>query len=107
MQYLMILQVVIYVSHWKHGESFAIKRLLLTSDFGTISGKELAMSADSLLEIEGMSRIVGLFCKENGIDKRKANTIALCIEELGSNIINHGFSDGKHHSIDIRVLVKE
>ncbi len=54
-----------------------------------------------------MSRIAGLFCDENGIDRRRANAIALCIEELGTNIINYGFTDGKENSIDIRILVKD
>lgn len=37
----------------------------------------------------------------------KANKIAICIEELGTNIIEHGFIDGKRHSIDIRIIAKD
>lgn len=54
-----------------------------------------------------MSRIVTLFCQENGIGKEKARVLAHCIEELGVNIIRHGFNDGKPHAIDVRILAKE
>ena len=80
---------------------------LVGGDFGANPEKELSITADTMLEVVGMSRLAGLFCQENGIDKKKANALALCIEELGSNIIEHGFSDGKAHSIDMRILAKE
>jgi anti-sigma regulatory factor (Ser/Thr protein kinase) len=60
-----------------------------------------------MLEIIGMSRIAKLFCMENGIDKKKTNALSLCIEELGTNILEHGFADGKPHSIDLRILAKD
>ena len=60
-----------------------------------------------MTEVTGMSRLAGLFCQENGISKKKAYALALCIEELGSNVIKHGFDDGKPHSIDIRMLIKD
>lgn len=67
---------------------------------------ESAITADSILEIEGMSRLVWLFCQENGIDK-KTNKIAICIEELGTNIIKHGYVEEEDYSIDIRIIVKD
>ena len=32
--------------------------------------------------------------------------LSLCIEEMGGNIIQHGFSDGKQHYIYLRILAK-
>ena len=103
---LMILGALVYIHFWHVGGSFHDKRLLLHEDFGTAAGEELSISADTEMEIMGMSRLAGLFCQENGIDRKKANALALCIEELGTNIIKHGFNDGKPHSVDIRILVK-
>ncbi len=97
---------VFYVLFWKDGETFRDKRLLLRSGFGAKAGRELSISADSMTEVSGMSRLAKLFCEENGVDPKRAYKLALCIEELGSNIIRHGFPDGKPHSIDIRILVK-
>lgn len=45
--------------------------------------------------------------QENGIDKKKANKIAICIEELGTNIIEHGFVEEEDYSIDIRIIAKD
>lgn len=104
---IMLFLTFAFINRWNNGETFDIKRLLLSSGFGPANGAELAYSADSILEIEGISRLVGLFCKENGIDDKKANIIAICVEELGTNIIEHGFIDGKRHSIDIRIIAKD
>ena len=87
--------------------SFNIKRLLVPLQFGISDGREMEMSADTLLEISGMSRIAGLFCIENNINKVTANKLALCIEEIGTNIIEHGFKDKKPHTINIRIVVKD
>ena len=104
---IMLFLTFAFINRWNNGETFDIKRLLLSPEFGPANGAELAYSADSILEIEGISRLVGLFCKENGIDDKKANKIAICVEELGTNIIEHGFIDGKRHSIDIRIIAKD
>ena len=103
---LLCLVAYLYIRHWKHGEGFQAKRLLLADDFGTGDEKELTISATTMMEVVGMSNLVGVFCMENGVEKKKANALALCIEELGGNIIKHGFHDGKPHSIDIRILIK-
>jgi Na+-driven multidrug efflux pump/anti-sigma regulatory factor (Ser/Thr protein kinase) len=104
---VMLLFALVYVLFWKGGDRFDEKRLLVPRDFGIAAGEELSISADTMTEVVGMSRIAGLFCRENGIDRKKANALALCIEEMGRNIIEHGFTDGKEHSIDIRILLKD
>ena len=105
---VMLLVTVIYILCWDFGDSFSIKRLLLKENFGSKDGEaELNISADTMLEVIGMSRLAGLFCAEQGIDQKRANILALCIEEMGGNIMEHGFSDGKPHMIDMRILVKD
>ena len=48
------------------------------------------------------------FCEEHGFDRKKAYRTALCLEEMVTNIVEHGFtSDDKPHSIDIRVVAKD
>ena len=47
------------------------------------------------------------FCRDRGESRRNSSMIALCIEEMTNNIIQHGFTkDSKKHSIDIRLLFK-
>ena len=85
---------------------FDDKRLMVDKFFGKHEDREIEITADSMLEVVGMSRIAKLFCKENDVDERQANILALCIEEMGGNIIEYGFSDNKPHSLNMRIVVK-
>ena len=104
---LMIAGACVYILSWRDGKTFSVKRLLLPRGFGADSARVISISANTATEVSGMSRLAGLFCRENGVDAKKAAKLAICVEELGMNIIEHGFSDGKPHSIDIRLLVKD
>lgn len=92
---------------FQEGESFNTKRLLLSKRFFEDEGKELELVADSMLEVSGMSNLAMLFCMENGFSKKTAMLLSLCIEEMGGNIIKHGFTDGKKHYIYLRMLAKD
>ena len=58
----------------------------------------------SMEEVIGISGYVQDFCAGHGVDKKTAMLSALAVEEMAGNIVQHGFSDGKKHAIDIRVL---
>ena len=103
----LLITFIIIFTYEIDSSSFNIKRLLVPIKFGMNYGKEIEITADTQLEITGMSRIVGLFCTENNIDASTANKLALCIEEIGTNIIEHGFKDKKPHAINIRIVIKE
>lgn len=45
------------------------------------------------------------FCGQNGVDAKRQYYIFLCIEEIAVNIIKHGFTDGKEHYIDIKIVI--
>ena len=103
----LLIAVIIIYAYKIDSSSFNIKRLLVPIEFGMNNGKEMEITADTQLEITGMSRIAGLFCTENNIDVSTANKLALCIEEIGTNIIEHGFNDKKTHAINIRMVIKD
>ena len=44
------------------------------------------------------------FCESHGAEDSLAKKIHLCIEEFSGNVIKYGFTDGKKHSIDVRVI---
>ena len=96
---------MVYISR-QYGEKFRIKRLLLSPKFWQDEGKELELVADSMLEVSGMSGLSMKFCEENGFSKRTSMLLSLCIEEMGRNIIQYGFSDGKQQYIYLRILAK-
>lgn len=47
------------------------------------------------------------FCNGHGFERKSGMYIALAIEELANNIISYGFSDGKAHFIDIRIIASD
>ena len=47
------------------------------------------------------------FCLERGRDRRISNRVAVCIEEMASNVICHGFpQDGREHHLSVRLMHK-
>ncbi len=90
----------------QRGDTLTVKGLLLNKKFWKAQGKELELVADSMLEVSGMAGLSMKFCEENGFSKRTAMLLSLCVEEMGGNIIQHGFSDGKQHYIYLRIVAK-
>lgn len=60
----------------------------------------------SVLDIAVFSEDVRRFCIDNGIDEKCAGRLALCLEELGCNVLEHGFDPKKEEHLEIRVIVK-
>lgn len=58
-------------------------------------------------EVVNVSQRIIDFCSEHGVDSRHSMYAGLCMEELAGNVVSHGFSDGKKHSIDIRLMVDD
>ncbi len=81
--------------------------MLLPRGFGIPEKDRLERSLHNMDEVVAMSAEVVSFCKERGISSREANRLALCIEEMAGNVIEHGFDDGKPHHLDVRVMVKD
>lgn len=63
--------------------------LCLSADFR--DGKIFTGSATNLKEVVNLSEAARLFLLNNNVVRRKAMLVALCIEEMGSNIIRWGF----------------
>lgn len=45
------------------------------------------------------------FCREHGVEERKAYYAALCIEEMAANVVRYGFQKNGRHFLDIRVMI--
>ena len=63
-----------------------------------------AVSVNDLIQI---SQSVERHCLEAGADSRVARGMALSVEEIGTNIVQHGFIDGKSHVIELRLIKKQ
>lgn len=44
-------------------------------------------------------------CLSRSVSRRKSMLMALCMEELAENSIEHGFSDGRPHHLEIRFVI--
>ncbi|MBO4383912.1 MAG: ATP-binding protein [Clostridia bacterium] len=81
--------------------------LMLRKDFGVNENDCVERSVVSMDDVIALSVDVGEFCSSHGIGKKEANRVALCIEEMAGNVVEHGFADGKPHHLDVRVIVKD
>ena len=78
--------------------------LLLKQDFGASEDQTLEMNIASVADVAAASEAAVQFCLEHGQDARTANHIALCIEEMAGNVIQHGFAkDQKEHRLSVRI----
>ena len=81
--------------------------LFLPADFDVPEDDKLEAAASNMDEVINVSKAAYDFCERKNIDMKRGYYISLCIEEMAGNIIRHGFSDGKRHSIQIRMIYKE
>lgn len=65
-----------------------------------------SISENDMERAAELAREVFVFCEKNGTDRRTAHLMSLVTEEAVGNVIEHGFCDGKPHSIDLRVFRK-
>ncbi len=89
------------------GVSRHLDRLLLIPASFEVPAKLMEVSLRTMEEVVEYSRQLQSFCLQEGADRRTANQVSLTVEELAGNVIRYGFTDGKKHSIDIRVTHKE
>ena len=93
---------------------FRKKRIVLSGDdwmllperFDVDEEDKLHMMADSIEQVMDISRQVETFCKSHGIESDRGYKLALCVEEMGRNIIEHGFGEEKH-LVSFRIFVKD
>ena len=97
---------VAYVYVNGEGETFRGKMLLLPESFGVRPEDEAAVIAGSTDEVYELSHVAVAFALEHGADMKRANTYGLVTEELATFLAEHGFNDGRTHSINARLVAK-
>ena len=53
---------------------------------------------------EASDKVIRL-CEENGVDRKQAFNVGLCLEELAANSLLHGFKDDRDKYIEYRFLI--
>ena len=80
--------------------------LTIGEGFGVPQDRRLAITIRSPEEITAVSAHIIDFCRDMGFDEKRAFHAGLCMEELTANVVEHGFGDGKRHSVELRVIKK-
>ena len=104
---LALICVAAYV--WKkHGKLTLAAQpfLLLRDSFGVAPEDLLETDIHSLSDVAEAARAAERFCVEHGQNRRVANHISLCIEEMASNTVTHGFAKGGGNHLSVRVQSK-
>ena len=80
--------------------------LMLPADFGVTPDNLIEVNVTCLEDVMKASAAASDFCLSHGQTQLIANRVGLCIEEMGTNTVNYGFSDGRKHHMNIRVQYK-
>ena len=81
--------------------------LLLPEGFSVPAGDLLESDIYTEEDAVRVAEQAGRFCRNKGGDAVSANRIALCVEEMAVNVVQHGFTkDDKPHQLSIRLLSK-
>ena len=81
--------------------------MVLPDDFGAPENERMDLTVHTMDEVVTLAQRVQSFCREKGIDERRACLAGLAMEEMTGNIVDHGFGkDGKRHFVDVRVVHK-
>ncbi len=84
--------------------------LMLRPDFGVSEQNLLERDLSDMDGVIALSRDAEAFCLKQGGSARLASHLALCIEEMGSNIITYGFDKGdtkRGNHLSIRLQHKD
>ena len=100
--------VFTYISIRNKKFSYRLDDLLLMSEIQGINDEKLFNQVITKQEdVVDVSKKASDFCNGHGFERKTGMYIALAIEEMANNIISYGFSDGKSHSIDIRIIAND
>ena len=102
---LTMISIIGLAAYYKRGIPRGFNDFLFIKEpFGIDPENSLVFSIETHDQVIPASESVNQFCLSKGASERQAYLMALFVEELSENVIEHGFSDGKKHSIDFRVL---
>ncbi|MBO4904927.1 MAG: hypothetical protein J5367_06860 [Lachnospiraceae bacterium] len=81
--------------------------MCLPSTWRSEYANRFVSSCHSVEEIMACSKNIIEFFRKTGASERTSNALSLAVEEIGKNIVQYGFIDGRGHNIDIRAKKNE
>ncbi len=99
---ILVLSVIIL---WKRTRLTLPDYLKLPENFGAAEDEYVEYSIRNMKDVTAASESVTAFCRARGLNAKKAFWAGLCVEEITSNILQHGASGKKHPvNVDVRVV---
>ncbi len=94
----------IYNKHFPKGiDEF----MSVPQDFGVPANGRMDVNLKDMESVIGVSKDLQGFCKEKGVDRRRAMYASLCLEEMAGNIMKHGMAaDNKRHNVSLCLACK-
>lgn len=81
---------------------------LLPEGFGAKEGEYIALGFCDVPGALAASQKACAFCQLHGVSPKDSMLIGLCVEELGVNVIKHGFSNSsREHNAELRLLIRD
>lgn len=106
---LTLLTTVIYI--FVRNKKIAISAdrvMMLDESFGDPSVDRLEISiGNSMEEVMSISSSIHSFAENRNINEKMANLLALAIEEIAGNVVQHSFTAGQKRWLDMTILDKE
>ena len=100
--------IIGWVWYKKHRVTWRTEDLLLfRRDFGVPPEDLLETDIRGMDDVMTASRTAEAFCRDHGGSDRLSAHLALCVEEMGTNIVTHGFAPDGGNSLSIRLQYKK
>ena len=107
-EFLALIGIVAYVCVRKRGiPRCADDYMLLRKNFGVPPEDLFEADARTVGDVMAASRSAEDFCRSHGGSSRLCAHIALCVEEMGTNIVTHGFAENKKNTLSVRLQYKD
>ncbi len=81
--------------------------LKLPESFGAKKDEYAEYSLHDLKDVQAVSEAVTDFCRRRGAGERKAFWAGLCVEEMTSNILQHGVGKKHFYHVNVRVVCRD
>lgn len=81
--------------------------LMLPEDFDVPDSDKFLATVTGRENAVNISEKIISYCGSKGIDRKRSNHVGLALEEMSVIIVDSGFHDGRNHSIDIKLFVKD
>lgn len=98
--------ILIYIVHiLKHLPRHSGDWAGLGEEFSASMDDSIAVEVRNIADVVNVSENVRQFLKKHGFNEKTCYYAALAVEEMTSNIVEHGFKDNHKHAIDVYLAI--